>query len=720
MAWYYQGANASGWQNDMAVQARFYYGDINYSARSIPILAETYLVTTNGRSINASFTGSSLAISWGGGITQQFAVGANSTTYYTGFQNTAYYNANGEVSVQWGGALNTNNVISFSQSVSAWFALPSIAPLALTGLSVTRVSDSQQTLSWSIPSGVTNTSVIIQRRMDDGAWATIAQPAGNVSSYADTTTVANRKYEYRVAGVRNGRQAAWTSTVTVYTTPAPPSSVSAVKVGSNIEVDASGLPAWGTAYDIDDNGSTVATDVTAFPWVHVTPNPAVTHTYKVRSKRGALVSAWSAPSNTVQLLAAPNAPSGLSPNGANQASDAAVVFSWVHNPIDTTAQAAYELRYRVGAGAWTTLSGTTASTQSVTLAVATYEWQVRTKGQHPDWSPWSASASVTVITRPGVAIVQPGNEWEQPVLPVEWTFTQAQALPQSAWEVQLLDQLSVVLETLTGSGAATAATLTTRLVDGGSYTVRARAATGGIWSQWITQAFDVAFVPPAVPVVTGGWDENTGSVTLTLSAGVLVPEPPATVSILLERSVDDGDSWEVVLSTDPGVTVSDSQSLSFGTTLYRATAVAASGAATSIVYPVTADSGVLWLSGGVGFSLTAPLPLDPRIAFDDRRDRSTEYYEGRERPVAYAGEHLKTVVGVSGSLIDREDHSAEVDQLRALIRDPEPTHLLRDPDGRRIYGVVSSVSIPRQQAISRADGWAGVWQYSFSIEETDQ
>ncbi len=1082
MAWAYQTAISSGFQNDMSTFCRLYCESPNVGARTIDVLSETYLSTTNGRSISASFTGNALVDGVAGAnLTQSFSVGANSLTYYTGYARTVGYNANGEATVQWGGYLRTNNVLAFEQSAYAWFALPSIAPLALTSLGVTRVSDSQQTLSWSIPSGVTNTSVIIQRRTDDGSWLTIAQPAGNVSSYADTTTVANRKYEYRVAGVRNGRQAAWTGTVTVYTTPAAPSVVSAVKVGSNIEVDASGLPAWATAYDIEDNGSTVDTDVTAFPWVHVAPNPAVTHTYKVRSKRGALVSAWSAPSNTVQLLAAPNAPSGLSPNGGMAPSDGLVRLAWVHNQVDTTAQTTAEVRYREVGGAWTTETVGTDSFFDATLAEGDWEWQARTKGDHPDWSPWSAIASVTVITRPGVAIVQPGDGWGQPVLPVEWTFTQAQALPQSAWEVQLLDQLSVVLETLTGSGAATSATLATRLVDGGSYTVRARAATGGIWSQWIAQAFDVAFVPPAAPTVSGGWDEATGSVSLTVADGrgpviadvvnyapsllgpttavevrrnywtrtrfsitgatglsmesgvsgvadsdglkvagsraanswvfshgtafasnagdvwalafrvrnnaavaisiaamlswngassetvggavsigsgetkdvrvtgvapsgltsmtaalravgalssadftvldvpmlekgtsafgapfdggmtspdhdltpawtgtanasasiltgqhltaltdnkcisivtaagdeirqiptgssnaysefsvaaaaraagtfigtlrltdtilsplsgnplrlrtispdtnsgttpnlpgiyplrhqfalssfwrarlyhggargsgdaywsniglfagdyqgpwfdgdtgqitvgdsVMVTEwdgdpyesvsravmAPETMSILVERSIDGGTTWEPALATDPGVTVSDWESLSRGVTLYRVTGVSASGASTAVEYPVTADSGVLWLSGGVGFSLTAPLPLDPKIAFDDRRDRSTEYYEGREMPVAYAGEHLKTVVAVSGSLIDREDHSAEVDQLRALIRDPEPTHLLRDPDGRRIYGVVSSVQIPRQQAIDRADGWAGVWQYSFSIEETDQ
>ena len=150
------------------------------------------------------------------------------------------------------------------------------------------------------------------------------------------------------------------------------------------------------------------------------------------------------------------------------------------------------------------------------------------------------------------------------------------------------------------------------------------------------------------------------------------------------------------------------------------TAIAASGAAATLIYPVNADSGAVWLSGGIGFSRTARLPLNPAVRLRASRVRSVEHYEGRTRGVGYAGEQTSLTVEVGGALIDREITTAEVDGLIDLVQDDEPLHMIRDPDGRRIVGVISDVNIPRKQAVSRSDGAAGLWEFSFSLEETDR
>ena len=64
-----------------------------------------------------------------------------------------------------------------------------------------------------------------------------------------------------------------------------------------------------------------------------------------------LYSAYSAYSNTVQLLSAPNPPTGLTPNGPVRPVDEPVLFQWTHNPVDSSSQTAYELRHRVPGGA---------------------------------------------------------------------------------------------------------------------------------------------------------------------------------------------------------------------------------------------------------------------------------------------------------------------------------------------------------------------------------
>ena len=390
-----------------------------------------------------------------------------------------------------------------------------------TGLTVTRVSDAQQTLGWTRTS--TYTSVVIQRRTDGGAWQQVGVASGNADTFTDKTTAGNRKYEYRVAGVSSGGQSGWSSIVTVFTSPAAPTGITAARSGADIRVSAAAVPPYASTFNVRD-GSTVIGSGVSLPWTHVAPDPGVPHTYTVQGVIGSVVGAWSSPSNTVQLIAPPNAPTSLAPNGAVRASDEDVVFSWRHNPVDSSDQSTFELQWRVDGGAFTTVTGTTVQQVAVTVPVGSVEWQVRTKGADPSFSPWSAVAVFTVIDRPGVAVTQPDVDWDASVLVVSWSWFQAQSRPQSAWQVQLLDDLNHVVEFRTGSGATYALQLNTRLSEG-AWTVQARGATGDVWSPWGVQPFTVTFDPPGEPLLTGLWDESQGGVGLSVAGeefGVVV------------------------------------------------------------------------------------------------------------------------------------------------------------------------------------------------------
>jgi len=596
---------------------------------------------------------------------------------------------------------------SVNESHTGTLTVPSL-PRIPTGLTVTRVSDMQQSLGWTRVG--TYTSVIVQRQTDDGAWQQVGVAAGNAASFTDATTVANRKYTYRVAGTTAAGQSGWSNSSTVFTTPAAPVGASAARSGNDIVVSVSGVPLWASSFDVRDGATIVGTSV-SLPWTHAAPNPALPHTYQVRGNVGALVGDWSAASNTVQLISPPNAPTGLDPNGGVRASDEDVVFQWVHNPVDSSAQTAYELRHRVGAGAWTTLTGTTASTRSVLLSVASHEWQVRTRGTHADFSPWSAVAVVDVIGRPGVAVVQPDIEWEASILPVVWSWLQAQGRPQSAWQAEL-SQAGVVLETREGSGAETTMTFARRLTEG-SWTVRVRAATGEVWSVWAAATFDVVFDPPATPTISAIWDESQGGVTITALPG---EGAPVTVRIVIERS--SGDGWELVAEVTGVTTMIDWESPSYGDIEYRATAFTVEGATAETVIIVAARSDSLWLSGGAGFGVTSRLPFDPKVSISAGRARAVKQYAGRSLPVAYTGEALSRVVNVSGRVTDRDAESASVEQLTRVAQLEHDRFLFRDPDGRRVYGVIGQIDMPRESAMSHPEGWDGLWGYSFQLTET--
>lgn len=385
-------------------------------------------------------------------------------------------------------------------------------PTAPSGLQITRASDKQHTLNWT--RNGTYTSVVVQRSENDGSWKQVGIASGNAWSFTDKSTSANRKYEYRVAGRAASGTSSWSGQATVYTTPAAPSGVKAARSGNNIKVSASGTPPYASTYEVRDGSTVLGTG--SLPYTDVAPDPAVPHSYTVRAVRGSLRSAWSAASNTVQLISPPNAPTGLSPNGAVRASDADVLFKWVHNPVDSSDQTAFELQWREPGGAWTTATGTTDEQVTVPLDVGSVEWQVRTKGEHPDWSPWSATATFTVIDRPGVAILVPSDVWDASILDVVWSWFQAQDRPQSAWQYELLDDSLTVVEARNGSGAIDTGTLNKRLTEGG-WTIRVRAATGDVWSEWAEETFTVVFDPPGEPILTGEWDETQGGVGLQVA-----------------------------------------------------------------------------------------------------------------------------------------------------------------------------------------------------------
>ena len=274
---------------------------------------------------------------------------------YTGLDPNSVYRAR----------VRAHNAAGWGEWSEYWTGTTKIAAPAAPGQpEVARVNDGRHTLSWTrnaTSSKPYASQRILREDFGPNGWSNVrvvATVSGTATSYTDTTTGPNSAYGWWVEAVNASGASRSAKTVTLRTTPAPPHNVQAFKIGDNIRVSYDQI--WpgseGVIHEFQDNPNgdgwvNVGTVSGDGEFTHFDVDPAKTHQYRIRTSvplQGAsgtrLVSAWSTPSNIVQLLAPPLAPTLLGPQGAVDR-DEPVLFRWRHNPVDTTDQTEFELEW---------------------------------------------------------------------------------------------------------------------------------------------------------------------------------------------------------------------------------------------------------------------------------------------------------------------------------------------------------------------------------------
>lgn len=613
-------------------------------------------------------------------------------------------------------------------------ARPYSPPAAPTSVTVTRNSDTSHTVTWTrnpTTAGPYTSQQVLRWDNVTGAYAVVANLSGSAASYTDTSTRADRRYRYAVRAVNSGGNGAYGYSGYIKTTPAAPSGASAAKSGANIVLTWSNRATAGDGVVVErreDGGSWVAAATlgNVETWTHTSPNPAVTHQYRVKATvTGPSLSSGWVESNTVQLAAAPNAPTNLSGPTIRDATEDAT-WSWTHNPVDSSPQEYYQLRHREVGGSWTTGSKTASATSAYTLPGGTYanpktvEWEVRTWGQHADPSPWSATATSPTSTRPTVLVNTPedGSTVATSTITVEWGYSDAEDSPQATWTVELLDAGSTVVETRSGSGTGTSVGLSTVLVDGASYTVRVRVQeAAGLFSAWDSSGFSVAYAVPPTPTVGATWDGDTASMVVSVSVPDPVGDEIAADHVDIYRSIDAG-PWVLIATGVPvGSAITDYSPTVAGTTTYRADAVSAlPSVATSVpvalVTPQPGDVPSVWVSGGPGFSVVCRAVANIQVQTNRGPAVSVLHrFAGRTSPVLTESADQSLVLTMTSQVFHTEVTEGTASSLaewEALAAIPGPK-LWRDPDGRWLPvhariglvrspgGAVGSVSVTATQ-----------------------
>lgn len=651
----------------------------------------------------AAVTGYQIQFAYDSGFTAGVSTGSTSTASYT--LTTTQANTTFWVRVR---AQNSAGYGAWSASRS-FTTLPN-TPAAPSGVTLTRVNDGSQTVTWTnnATSAAPYAQVFVNRRDNvNTAWVRVATLSGAPTSFTDTSTVANRRYEYIVAASNSGGTSGWTVSTAINTTPAAPSNVAAVKSGSNIAVSwvRNSAHEGVTHHVVQDNPggagwTNVATVGAEDSWTHTSVNASVTHQYRVVAFTASqnLYSEWSSASAVVQLLAPPLAPTVSFPQGTVIDRAQNIRVAWEHNPVDTTAQTQYQLQWRLNGGTWTQSPiGDAAGFYfgydlQPFSASGTLDVQVRTRGEHVSFGPWSAVKSVQLASVPSVVINSPdsGSTLDQSKVTTTWGYSSDDASPQAQWEATL-KQGSSTLETRAGTGTTSNVAFNRALSDQQTYTIQVRVrSASGLWSDWDTSSFTTDFPMPVTVEVIPEWDVQTGAVSLTFG-DLPVPGPNETIpeTLDVQRQIGDGD-WVTIAVDLPvdGAVIDPLPSLRYANR-YRAISkttlpTSADGTPIEVTWDAPLGGTHFYLNAGAGFGLVCHAPghtSDDTVTIE----QSTHIFAGRPFPVTFYGEHEEYQVSFTGPLID---DATERNEWLALLR-ARTVVCCRDRLGRRIFGTLA-------------------------------
>lgn len=394
-----------------------------------------------------------------------------------------------------------------------------LAPNAPTGCAATYVSDSQASVSWT--NGTADTdhprdATLVERRDGSNEWAQVASVGSSATSYTDNGISPNGQYQYRVRAKNAAGYSAYSTSGSIYTTPASPASVTLDKTAATtVQVNATGTWGYAVTYDMEltyDGGATWSTVATSTSLPYSATVSGGTVQFRVRATRGVLASAWTLSASLVTITP-PLAPTIVQAPANPTAYGDSSVISWTPNHPDGSSQESAEIKVTNPGGTSTTYTVTTATSYQLTPnATGTWTAQVRTKGLDPSYGEWSQSVSWAVANPPAVVITSPatdGTDINALPMTVSWTVTDSTGV--STQRIIIEGETEILNRTLAGDVRTLSLTASdVDLVDGETYTIRIRVMGGSGLVTEQTRIFDVSWLAPTAPLlqITEGEGES--------------------------------------------------------------------------------------------------------------------------------------------------------------------------------------------------------------------
>lgn len=409
-----------------------------------------------------------------------------------------------------------------------------------------------------------------------GAWSNKATLNWDATNYSYTGLKANSRYQFSLYARNQAGDSSHVDSQVIYTTPAAPKSVTAVKTGDRIvqvTADVSNTYAswvtllrrvnggdWeavqkdGAHYRLaPSNGKCVFTDSDA---------PGGTLEYECFVRRviygdgsGMItplddtLCSTAKVSNSVTTITPPLAPAVSCDQGAVAPTNTALVFRWTPNHPDGTAQTSAEVevtRQDGSVGTATITGATTSYTRPASnQTVGTVKFRVRTKGLDADWGAWSSYVEVRIADPPSVVINGPANPVTAMPFTIAWSIADVTGV--SMQTVEILRGGSVVWSRQSGTGVRELEITSTDFLpsNGDQLQIRVSVRGGSTLTAAASTLVDVEYTPPASPTVNIQYDANlNGIIQLTFNR----TEPGTITQEYWTRSEGEPDNSPSVLA----------------------------------------------------------------------------------------------------------------------------------------------------------------------------
>lgn len=605
--------------------------------------------------------------------------------------------ASGGVSYASGASYTANSAIT----LYAVWARAYTVPNPPTNVTATRTSDAVLGVTWTnnsaIPRDYANLYVYVQT--DAGSYAQVAKLGATATNYTWSGAQPNKRYQFAVRAWNSAGYSSYAYSGYVYTTPAAPASVSAIKATvSTVDVTVTAGAMWATSHEVErtsDEGATwspIGTVAGAGGTYTDTNPPAGSVQYRARAVIGALYSDY-VNSNSLVTLTPPLAPTLSSYPPAAMLAGSAAFVSWIPNHPDGTEQAKAQVEVTIG-GTTTTIaindSTTTVDLSSYVAAPATVSVRVRTYGLYAAWGAWSDTISFTAYDAPVVTIDAPAYDGEvMTALPIsiQWTATDATGI--SSQVLRLFDGNGALLKSWTLASNVSQFDLdqsTYFLANNSAYSVVVTVTAGSTLQASATRQFDVAYVGPGEPTYDVWWGEDTLACAITVGdgddqGGTL----PTADYFYVVRVMPDGSEYLVATNLASSEQAYDPLPPLGVEFAYRVVAVAASGTETPTLAPAVKETNAWAFGFGAGVAETALLIASPSAQSSWQHGGEAYHFAdgtGETLPVFYGVGTLD--VAHSWSFVIPKKWRDTAEHVQRLFRQ-HATCWVRDPFGHRWY-----------------------------------